>query len=210
MVSYLTMKIRPFYGPRYWGGYLGASRLMLLCVTLCPLINYPKTVKILALKGLNSRLTSHFSLRFHLAHYVCSALFIPYTLLPQYPTIQIIPVSVIFPVLVRLKFTHCLFFIYFFFTERSVLADLEKYVRGANILLLTILPTHFIKLFVNFCSIIFLLFSSTFFYKEVHFHFFHPIRFATEFAGVKETENICTSLLGVRVISRVRRNTKLL
>ena len=46
------MKIWPFYEPKYWGGYLGASRPMLLCVTLCPLINCPKTVKILAVKGL--------------------------------------------------------------------------------------------------------------------------------------------------------------
>ena len=52
MVSYLAMKIWPFYGPGYWGGYLRALRPMLLCVTLCPL-KCPKTVKILALKGLN-------------------------------------------------------------------------------------------------------------------------------------------------------------
>ena len=32
-----TMKIWPFYGPRSWGGILGA--LMPLCVTLYPLIN---------------------------------------------------------------------------------------------------------------------------------------------------------------------------
>ena len=33
--------------------YLGASRPMLLCVILCPLLNVQKTVKILAVKGLN-------------------------------------------------------------------------------------------------------------------------------------------------------------
>ena len=50
MTSYLVLKIWPFYGPGYWGGYLGASQPMLLCVALCPLINYVKTVKILAVK----------------------------------------------------------------------------------------------------------------------------------------------------------------
>ena len=42
-----------FNGPGYWGGYLGALRPMLLCVTLCPLMNCQKTVKIMAFKGLN-------------------------------------------------------------------------------------------------------------------------------------------------------------
>ena len=37
--------------------YLGAPRAMLLCVTLCPLINYvkKKSVKIMAVKGLTIR-----------------------------------------------------------------------------------------------------------------------------------------------------------
>ena len=48
MTSYLVLKIWPFCGPGYWGGFLGASRPMLFCVTLCP-----KIVKILAVKGLN-------------------------------------------------------------------------------------------------------------------------------------------------------------
>ena len=53
VTSYLVLKIWPFYRPGYWGGYLGASLPMFLCVTLCPLINYvQKTVKLLALKGL--------------------------------------------------------------------------------------------------------------------------------------------------------------
>ena len=52
MMSYLVMKVWPFYGLRHWGGYLGSLWLMLLCVTLCPIINCPKTVKILVLKGL--------------------------------------------------------------------------------------------------------------------------------------------------------------
>ena len=50
MTRYLVLKIWPFYG--HWGGYLGASRPMLLCVTLSPLIKCPKTVKILTVKGL--------------------------------------------------------------------------------------------------------------------------------------------------------------
>ena len=40
MRSYLVLKIWPFNGPGYWGGYLGASRCS-------------KTVKILAIKGLS-------------------------------------------------------------------------------------------------------------------------------------------------------------
>ena len=35
-----------------WTWYLEASRPMLLCAIICPLINCPKTVKILAVKGL--------------------------------------------------------------------------------------------------------------------------------------------------------------
>ena len=38
MTRYLILKIWPFHGPVYWGGDLGASRPMLLCLTLCPLI----------------------------------------------------------------------------------------------------------------------------------------------------------------------------
>ena len=43
-----VLKIWNFYSPVPQGGYLGGSRPMLPCVTLCPLIS----VKILALKGL--------------------------------------------------------------------------------------------------------------------------------------------------------------
>ena len=42
-----------FYGPGYWGGYLGASWPILLCVTLCPLMS-KNSENILALKGLIS------------------------------------------------------------------------------------------------------------------------------------------------------------
>ena len=55
MVIYLVMTIWPFYGPGYWGGYLGASQPMLLCVTLCPLIKYvQKLWKSWHLKGSTS------------------------------------------------------------------------------------------------------------------------------------------------------------
>ena len=50
--EYLVLKIWPFYRPWYWGGYLGAWRLMLLCLTPCPLINYvQKQWKSWQLKG---------------------------------------------------------------------------------------------------------------------------------------------------------------
>ena len=52
MTWYLVLKIWPFYGPGYWVGYLGASRPMLLCVTLRHLINCSKTAKILVVEGL--------------------------------------------------------------------------------------------------------------------------------------------------------------
>ena len=55
MVSYLAMKIWPVYGHGYWGEYLGASRPMFLCVTLSSNKLCPKTVKILALKGLKPK-----------------------------------------------------------------------------------------------------------------------------------------------------------
>ena len=55
MVIYLAMKIWPFYGPGYWGGYLGASQPILLCVTLCLLIKYvQKLWKSWHLKGSTS------------------------------------------------------------------------------------------------------------------------------------------------------------
>ena len=37
---YLVLKIWPSYGPGSWDEYLGVSRPMLLCVTLCSLTNY--------------------------------------------------------------------------------------------------------------------------------------------------------------------------
>ena len=50
MTSYLVIKIWPFYGPGYWGGYLGAF----LCNALSSNKLCPKTVKILAVKGLRA------------------------------------------------------------------------------------------------------------------------------------------------------------
>ena len=47
--------------PRYWGGYLGALRSLLFCVTLCPLINYvQKQWKSLALKGIYAIIRKNF------------------------------------------------------------------------------------------------------------------------------------------------------
>ena len=39
----IAMKIWPFYGPIYWGGYLGALQPMFFCVTLCPLMKCPNS-----------------------------------------------------------------------------------------------------------------------------------------------------------------------
>ena len=62
MTSFLVSKIWPFYEPGYWDGYLGASRPLLLCVTLSQ-----KTVKILPVKGLKAKNFIKISLEFSLS-----------------------------------------------------------------------------------------------------------------------------------------------
>ena len=54
MATIMVIKICPFYSPGPQRGYIGGSRPMLPCVTLCPLI----TVKIPALKGLKTWLVN--------------------------------------------------------------------------------------------------------------------------------------------------------
>ena len=50
MTSYLVLKIWPFHGPGYWGGAFATHAS--LCNTLSSNKLCPKTVKILAVKGL--------------------------------------------------------------------------------------------------------------------------------------------------------------